>query len=97
MLPPRAAPALPEADCLAGCVMAALLMLLDCTGLSLADDAKDDDAPVRLLCTAVPRPLLLELPMPPRVDTLLVKTLSEPVMLRLPCHLLSLMTIVPPG
>ena len=77
--------------------MAARLILLDCTGLILADDAKADEPPVRLLCTAVPRPLLLELPVPPRVETLLVNTLSEPVMLRLPCHLLSLMTMVPPG
>ena len=32
---------------------------------------------------------LLLLPMPPLVDTLLVNTLSDPVYLRLPCHLSS--------
>lgn len=94
VVPPRTAAVLPAADCLIYCPAAVPLTLLDRTGLILAEDAV---AAVRLLCATVPLPDLFDVPVPPRVDTLLVKTLSEPVRLRRPCHLLPLPPSGPPG
>lgn len=62
--------------------------------------AVPDDAallPARFPCTDAALPTLPVLPMPPREDTLLVNTLSEPVLLRGPCHLFSFTTTMPPG
>lgn len=69
---------------------AAVLFLLGVAATLLTDDVPDeaDDADCLLEAddVVVVRLTLEEVPMPPRVDTLLVKTLSEPVYALGPCQ-----------
>lgn len=58
-------------------------------GVVLLPDADADVLTLLVGCAVLVLLTLLLLPMPPLVDTLLVNTLSDPVYLRLPCHLSS--------
>ena len=67
-----------DTDVLAG-VLLTVVFPLDC--------ARDAEETLEVL------PVLLVVAMPPLVDTLLVNTLSLPVLCRVPCQLLSFMWI----
>lgn len=74
--------------------LAETLLLFGVVATLLTDDVPDEtDAADCLLLAAVAvelvRLTLDEVPMPPRVDTLLVKTLSEPVYALGPCQWLT--------